>query len=359
MFKLINKLQSGIPVKIAGLGHARISDAPDQYRLVSQPDYIQEYMSILARKELFGHSSPFSQKEINSKVEDWIERTGIDNRLFFSGNVAELGLIAAQNCLKNANVNPHKLDIIIGVSNTGTGYPSLADHIKGDLFNLVDKITGGPKTMCFDMTEACTAGTIATSVAWSHVRSSLAKNVLIVWSEKATELAPYDDWKSANLFGDGASAMLLTKSQNKKESFLFWNINSFPYEGGLGAILKTFQGFTQQGQKVHKFVGRIVVKMVVDAIKKANIVTATIDFFIPHQPSLKTLELLEKNIRKNLPDFGGKFCIDVVNTGNISSASTGRIMSKLIESGELRRGHKVVTFSFGAGLSVAITSFVY
>ena len=360
MFNLVKAMPPGVPVRIAGFGHAKPSNAPDKYQKVSQAEFITEFMTTNGRRNLFRHPPPFLQEEINSKVEQWIGKHGIENRLFFSDTVPELGLMAAKDCLKKTNTNPHDIGLIIGVSNTGPGYPSLADYVKGGLFSFVNKITGGPETMCFDMTEACTAGTIASSVAWTYVRSGLAKCVLVVWSEKATKLAPYDEWPSSNLFGDGASAMLFKASSNQKESFLFWNINSFPYVGGLGLIYKNLQGsFSQQGKSVHKFVGRIVVKMVIDSIKKAGIDPATIDFFVPHQPSLKTLELLEKNLRKGLPDFQGKFCIDVKDIGNISSASPGRILSKLTEKKELKREHLVVTFSFGAGLSVAITAFVY
>jgi 3-oxoacyl-[acyl-carrier-protein] synthase III len=358
MFIKVSNLNSGIPVSIAGLGHTDLVDDP-RLQLIDQKGFIEKCMTDEGRTNLFKHPPPFSQPEIKLAVEKWENQTGIIQREFFSGTVPELGLTAAKKCLKNANVDPHKLDAIIGVSNTGPGYPSLADHIKKGLSNWVDKLTGGPETMCWDVTEACTAGTIGIFNAWNLIRSGSAECVLVVWAEKATELASWNDWRSANLFGDAASAMLLKKSSNTEESFLFWDIASLPYAGGIRAIIKTIRGFAQEGPKVHKFVGRVVSRMVIDSIKKAQIDPSKIKFIVPHQPSVKTLELLKTNIQKGIPDFKETFCIDVKDIGNVSSVSTGRILSKLAAKGELKRGQIIISFSFGAGLSVAITGFIY
>lgn len=340
------KQSEGVPCQIAGFGHTEVTDDP-RFQIIGQEQFITDYMSDDGRRNLFGHEPPWTEAEIQSTVTKWEQQTSIRTRIFFSGTTEELGIIAAKKCLDNAGVNASHLDAIIGGTNTGPGYPSLADHVKNALGEQ-------SQAMCFDLAEACTIGGIAVFNGWSLIKSG-AKKVLVVCAEKTTILARYDNWYYSNLFGDGAFAFLLSAGQ--MEDFLAFDINSLPYNGQLNWIRKTENGFVQAGNQVHKFVGTVMVNSLVEFLEKAEIKPENIDHLIPHQPSGKTLNLLETVFRKKYPGFKGKFHRNVETVGNLSSSSTGLLYSQGRYQGIIKKGDLVVILTFGAGLSIGIYAF--
>ncbi len=346
------------PCEVAGFGHTTVDDDP-RLRNVSQEEFIREFLSDDGRTQLFGHNDP-SDEEIAAKAAKCREQTGIPNRAIFSsgveldkdsgllkeinaGTTTELAVIAAHKCLESAGVLDTELDAIICGTNTGPGYPSIADRVKEALGDSRDS-----HAECHDLTEACTAGAIAVK-------------------QRASLLAPFDKWKLANLFGDGAFAMLLVRGYGE-ESFIFFDTHSIPWGRYLKYIYKDpdGSGFHHEGNNVHKFVGNIIRKAIIRAIEQANIDIADIDHLVPHQPSNQTLELLQDRLGRTLkfwsgdgprPDDHCLFHNCVADTGNLSSASTGWLMSHAIQNRIIRFGDLVLVATFGSGMSGGFYAF--
>lgn len=357
MFFNINPTE-GHGCEIFGYGHTAISDDPNKFKLVSQKEFLESYIPNESKEKIFGHPPPFSEEEIDGEVEKAISKIGFKTRTFYKGTNHELATIAAHKCLKTTGLLPSQLDAIIVGTNTGPGYPTLADRVKNELTMLYPKDTKPFKAMCCDITEACTVGSIAVMNGWSYIKSGLCTNVLVILSEKATELADPKMWIEANLFGDGAAAFLLTRCE--KESFLFFDVISFPENGNLTAIYKNEEGFFKQDtKKVQRFVGGTVSSYLSASLKQANLDCETVSHVIAHQPSSKTLNFLEEYIEKKLPGLKGKLHWDIVDTGNTSSVSTPALISKLITKGEIKRGQTVLVTTFGAGVSIGNYAFRY
>ncbi len=340
---LIHPSPSGC--KVIGLGHTD----PKQdsgFSIISNIRFIQRLMSGGGKTKLFDHGPPWDDNEIARVADNWQQHTGVKSRILFDGSAEQMAIIAARHCLDNADVKANQLDFIIGGSNTNQGYPSLADHI---LDALLDK----PSNIgCFDVQEACPTGVMALFAGWNLIKSGAAKKVLVVCAEKNTTLAPYDNWKHSNLFGDGASAFLL--ATDTTDSFIAFDVVSLPQGNNLHKIANTPDGFDQDGNSVHKFVGRTVVQRLTDFIKETGIDPANIKHLVPHQPSGKTLDLLLKNFQKKHSGFAGTFHRNVETCGNLSSASTGLIISEAWQNGVIKPGELVVVVAFGSGLSVAM-----
>jgi len=337
----------GVPCQIIGYGHTEISDDP-RFLLVSQYDFIRNFMTDKGRSDLFEHDPPYTALEVWWKAKTWTNKITTKNRPFFFGSTAELAAIAAKKCLVQAQVNADDLDAIICGTNTGPGYPSLADSVKLSLG--VES-----KAMCHDLTEACTVGSISVFEGSSLIRSGVCKKVLVVCSEKATKLTTVDNWLASNLFSDAAFAFLLSAADT--ESFVFFDFHSMPYNGYIDAIVKKDTGFYQDGDKVHKFVGRQVVDSLVEAIERAGIDPASIKHLVPHHPSGKTLILLEENFKRRCKKFSGVFYNIIRNMGNPSGASTGWIISEKIKEGKIKKGDLIVVITFGSGLSIGSYGF--
>ncbi len=365
------------PCEIAGFGHTEVGDDP-RLQNISQEDFLRMFLTDACRTELFGHGPPWSDEEIATKAADCHGRTNIKNRVIFSsgveqseapgaikeinaGTTSELAVIAARKCLESAGVKDTELDAIICGTNTGPGYPSIADRVKEGLGNSRDS-----HAECHDLTEACTAGAIAVKQGWHLINSGAYQKVLIVLAERASLLAPFGRWTHANLFGDAASAILLVKGL--EESFLFFDTHSMPWGDYLDYIDKAEDGsgFHHDGNNVHKFVGRIISPAIIRALEQAGINPVDIDHFVPHQPSGKTLELLLKKLagafqfwdgNGDRPDDQCLFHNQVTDTGNLSSVSTIWLISKAIQDGVIRYGDRILVSAFGSGMSLGTYAF--
>ncbi len=343
MFRDVSKLPKGQPVEVCGYGHTELDDPG--VNKVSQADFILHYLSEEARSKLLQGTN------LEEVLGKWDAKVGIRNRLFFAGNVAELAVLAARKCLEHAGVKAEQLDYIVAGTNTGPGYPSLADQIKLGL-------GAHSEAGASDTNEACSVGGKALFEGWNYVRSGCAKYVLVVVAEKATELSSkpggpisYDNYMASNLFCDRANALLLRVGL--EESFVFWDLHSDPFDGKADLVRKTADGFEQDGNAVIKWVKSDVVPHLVEAWAKLDRSPAEIDILAPHQPSPRVFSVFETMIRRLWPNFQGLILNEMAETGNPSGAATGCLISAGVHSGQIESGQLVVGCSYGSGLSWA------
>lgn len=331
--------------KIAGVGHSELSDS-DKFEVVSQKDFINSLPN-----EIISDITKKGEKTVDEVAISWSDMIS-EYRQFFSGSVWELASFAINRCFESAsergfNIDASEIDAIIGATNTGPYYPSLADYIKNDL-------SSRSKAMCFDVTEACTAGSVGLFQAYSMISSGACKNVLVVSSEKASTLTKKENWQGSNLFGDTSFAFLLTRSDNPKdESFELFDFVSYPYDNNLEFIRKTDTGFVQNGRKVHIFVIRDVINEIEESIINSNIDINNIKHLITHQPSNKTVISLSDGFMGKFPDFRGTIHRSE-NIGNASSASFGHLLSYKYHNNMIKDDESILTCTFGAGLSIGI-----
>lgn len=341
MFVNVSKLDGSIKCQAVAWGHADPFSDPG-FNIFTQPQFIRERMTEAGRQALFPDG--YSDEIIAATAARWVKQTGIKCRAFFDGTTVDLAVMAARKCLAKAGVDFSQIGLVIVGTNTGTGYPSVADHVK---LALGDE---NSEAGCWDTNEACSVGGAAIFSGWSVIRTGACKYVLVICAEKATTLADFDDWKGANLFGDGAFAVLLKAGDI--ESFLFFSGHSLPHNGQKDLIVKTEAGFWQDGEKVHKLVGRIVPQLLVDDIKRARIKQSDIDHVVPHQPSGKTVDLFSGSLRKGLPRFRGQIHENVRHVGNISGASAGSTVSGLATAKIIKPGQLVIVTKFGSGFAI-------
>ncbi len=331
--------------KISGIGHSEPSDS-ELFQIITQEEFIN-----MLPQEAVNEITRYGEISIQEIASTWSEMIS-EKRTFFKGSLEQLGNFAVNRLVNNiSNISKEELfsdlDAIIGATNTGPIYPSLADFIKNE-------IGVRNSAMCFDVTEACTSGSVALFQAYCMIKSGSCRKVLVVASEKATKLTDISNWRGSNLFGDASFAVLLERAETPDEdSFDFFYFNSFPFDGNLHLIQRTEDGFVQDGKKVHLFVVKTVVDEIFENLKLANIEPSEIKHMVFHQPSRKTTSSLEEYLRSRLPNLTGTFHYSD-SVGNASSASFGNLMSKLYYDGVIKKGEYILTCTFGAGLSVAI-----
>ncbi len=353
MFDDVLKLPQGQPCRIAGYGYTELGQ-DCQY---DNRRFIREILSQDGRAGLYQYLGCSDPTKLTPDQEDrlieladakFVSATGIASRYIFPGTTAELGAMAARVALTDAGWPAADLDAIIVATNTGRGYPSTADMIK---LHLGERSTA----LCYDLTEACSAGLAAVFDAWRGIRSGAFRRLLVVGTENALGLASRDNYKECNLFGSAGFALALEATG--PEQFRFFDQISEPFDGQAEWIRKDPHGFTQEGRRVHEYVGRVISQHIAEKCAQAGINPTEIRHLFLHMPSRKTLDLLVERLRRHWPSFTGLVHENVSTHGNTSAASVGWLIARAKASQALRSGELCVAWAFGSGMSAAGMAF--
>jgi len=139
--------------------------------------------------------------------DEWItSRTGMKERRLAALDefTSDMGFEAAKRAVENAGVNPEAIDLILFATITPDHvFPSTACLIQGRL--------GAVNAAAMDIQAACTGYLYGLSVAKAYVESGQYQTVLIVAAEKLSSIVNYEDRNTCVLFGDGASACVVSR----------------------------------------------------------------------------------------------------------------------------------------------------
>lgn len=354
MLRDVRSLTSGRACAIHGLGRSVLPAS----MLYTNERFIldeQRGLSLVGRNALFselvGGQPSFgglSQAElVTMAVAKFESQTGIRSRYIFDGSLTELASLAARDALERSGSSTACIEAVLVGTNTPDEY-NIANGVKHQL-----GLYSG--AYCNTMMAACPVGANVVYEGWQMVRHGEASHVLVIGAERATTLASHDLYRASNLFGDAAFAMVLGPSDT--EAFEFFAYGSDPSDGKIEWIRKSPNGFAQDGKRVHKYVGDVLVAEVDRVLSALGINPASIDHVFPHQASVKTNELFETNLSRRWPDFHGRFHSNVARMGNTSAASTGWMMAEAQAKGELVSGQRCLVLSFGAGMSYSFYLF--
>lgn len=292
--------------------------------------------------------------------DEWIStRTGIKSRFLSDGESAwQMGAKAAQSAIEAAGIDPAEIGLVIGSTVTGDFYtPSLAC--------LVQNAVGAVNAAAFDLNAACSgfAYSVDTAKRFLQTDESL-KYVLIVSSEVLSRFVDFTDRATCVLFGDGAGAVVIERSEKLYTSFLgsdgsgahflyakrFFDRHPFrtTENDDYGAEFTSANQFLfQDGKEVYKFATKALPSAAASAAEKIGLDVADIDWFIPHQANVRIIETAAKNLGVSMD----KFIVTLDRHGNTSSASIPTALDEAVRDGRVKKGQKICLVGFGAGLT--------
>jgi 3-oxoacyl-[acyl-carrier-protein] synthase-3 len=285
-----------------------------------------------------------------SKVMDtndaWIrERVGIAERRFGSKDdtVVSMAVEAGSKAIAAAGIAPTDVDTVIVANCTNTApIPNAAAQV-AELIGI--KGAGG-----FDLNAACAGFCYALSVASDLVRAGSARRVLVIGSEKLTDIIDPTDRSTAIIFADAAGAAVVGPSDEAGIGPVAW---------GTAGDLVDMIGMTdqnyifQEGQSVFRWATTKIAPIALRALELAGIEPKDIDVLIPHQANLRIIEAIAKKLRKEGAREDMIVADDIVYSGNTSSASIPLAMDHMRAAGRFHSGDVALLVGFGAGLSYA------
>lgn len=294
--------------------------------------------------------------------DQWIvERTGIRERHYAGpeDSVASLSRQAALIAMGRAGVTAADLDsIVLGTASPDRLLPSTACDLQA--------LLGADRAAAFDVSAACPGFLFALTVAEGLIASGQSQTSLIIGAEKLTAITDMTDRSTAILFGDGAGAAIVRRTEPTgpaPRGILSTFIKS---DGRLGDLLYRPGGgsaapLSEQvlADRTHfiRMAGREVFKAAVltmsdacdQALLKAGVTADQIDLLVPHQANVRIIEATAKHAGMPMD----KVMVNVDRYGNTSSASIPLALDQAVSEGRIVPGSLILLVSFGAGFTWA------
>lgn len=303
----------------------------------------------------------------------WIqEHVGIRERRFlgdYDGEfpVFEISRRAVQRLLDTTGLDLGEIDLILSCASADDlQYPGPANLLSEHY---------GLRVPALNLKNACSSVVYGIEVARGLLQLGTYRNVLLVNGEPFTLQADWTDRSSAILFGDAASALVVS---SRPGPMLVEDVAL----GGLGSrvINSTAAGaaphrgihdvlacesacpsapsrerprwgrFQQQGREVVSFVTGVIPGEILEFLATRGLGIRDVDYFIGHQANLALLRGLCEKI--GLPQERHLHNID--RYGNTSSAGWVTVLSEALEQQRVRPGDRLLVAAYGGGLAWGI-----
>jgi 3-oxoacyl-[acyl-carrier-protein] synthase-3 len=315
--------------------------------------------------------------------DEWIRsHTGIGNRhiaddatatsdLAAEAAIRALEILAAQDAAAGGSTEAAALSLDLIVVATASpdfnGFPSVACLVQ-------DRI-GAKNAGAMDVAAGCTGFAYALDTAGGILTMGRKRRrALVIGAEILTRITDWNDRGSCVLFGDGAGAAILEKTDAPSEgpfrrgllrSILGadgsggeYLINRFggtrhPYK--VGQTVEQAPHIEMNGRAVYNFAVKAVTETIEQLLADEGIGVDQLARIVPHQANARIVQAAAK--RLGIPEE--KFYLNIEEYANTSAASIPIALDELVRAGALKRGDYVMTVGFGAGLTYAGNLFIW
>lgn len=324
-----------------------------QSRIIGAGHYVPE--NIVTNQDL--------EKLMNTTDEWIVERTGIKERRYFTEGVdttSLMGAKAAEKAIDHAGITKNEIDMIV--------FATLSpDYYFPGCGVLLQRELGLPNIAALDVRNQCSGFIYALSVADQFIKTGMYRTVLVVGSETQSNFVEYSDRHRhiAVIFGDGAGAVVMQRSEEKEKGILSTHLYSdgnfaeelfCPHPGTKLKTRLTNEMLTD-GSLLAQMNGSLVFKHAVTrfeecistALTKNHCTTNDLDLLIPHQANLRITDFIAKKFK--LPNE--KVFNNIQKYGNTTAASIPIALSEAWAEGKINEGSLVCMAAFGSGFTWA------
>ncbi len=289
---------------------------------------------------------------------DWIvERTGIVERRIAAPDetTCSMASTAARAAMARAGVLPGEIDaIVLSTATPDRLLPSTAVDLQADL--------GATHAAAFDVSAACAGWIYGMTIAEGLIQSGVIETALVVGAEKMSAIVDWQDRSTCVLFGDGAGAAVLKRTEAHSNkgilstfmrsdgtlAELLWRPSGGAKVPFSEAVLSDRSSYVRMaGRETFKHAVRSMSEACDRALDGANLRPDDIDILIPHQANVRIIEATAKYA--NIPME--KVYVNVDRFGNTSSASIPIALDEAIEAGRVTEGTTALLVAFGAGFT--------
>jgi 2-oxoisovalerate dehydrogenase E1 component len=280
---------------------------------------------------------------------DILQRTGIESRPLLAADETALTLAtrAARTALEGSGLTLHDLDAIYVSTSTPISIsPSMACLLHHQLGG-----QGETKDIAAsDLLAACTGYLYALQVAFDFCQSRPDASILVVTAEAMSEYTDPNDFDTAIVFADAATATLVhgPESRSFEGSRVRLHRPVLSARGEDGSILhhgrRADPNVNMDGLKVFPMAVRQLIALLKEACAESEMAVENLDYIVPHQANGRILDAVDQRLK--LPK--GRLVNRVRHSGNTSSSTIPLVLAELLN--ENARG-KIGLCAFGGGFT--------
>lgn len=310
-------------------------------------------VKVVTNKQLVEEFPEWSVDKIAKKV-------GINERHIAAEDetAGDMAYHAAEKLISENGIDRDSIDFVLLCTQSPDYFlPSTSCVIQSRL---------GLPTKCgaFDFNLGCSGYEYGLAIAKGLIVSSVAKNILLLTAETYNKHIHPKDKGNRTIFGDGASASLIsTEGFARIGEFVLGSdgsgydrlihktgamrhyqpLNDFHVDEN-GALVSSDYLF-MDGKAIFDFTSEVVPPMIEETLHKNNLVMDEVDLFVFHQANRYMINYL----RKLMEIDKDKFYVFMESVGNTVSSTIPIALSEAQKEGRLHG--KVVLAGFGVGLS--------
>ena len=288
--------------------------------------------------------------------DEWIkERSGIERRHILEKEKtnSDISVEAGRKALEEAKLSPKDLDVIIvGTVTPDSRFPSTACRVQ-DKMHAVN-------AAAFDISAACSGWLYGLSLADSIIRTDPDKKVLVIGAEVLSRITDWEDRGTCVLFGDGAGAAVLGRSDGSrgilstymKSDGRLSHLLHMPGEGSTHptthqTVDLKYHYIKMEGREVFKHAVRAMADAAKHTLKEAGVREEDVDLLIPHQANIRIINGLAKRLHVS----SEKVFVNIQEYGNTSAASIPIALDQANREGLVREDSICLLVAFGGGFT--------
>ncbi|MDR1074231.1 MAG: ketoacyl-ACP synthase III [Treponema sp.] len=226
---------------------------------------------------------------------------------------------------------------------------------------IVQNAIGAKNAGAMDVVDACSSFIygLETGAGLLSVNKD-RRRALVIGAEVLSRFVDWTDRGTCVLFGDGAGAVLLEKTDSSKgllRTILGADGSGAEYlimkRGGSrnpfkqGDMIEMSPHIEMNGRAVYNFAVSAVTETIASLLKAENLTIEDIALIVPHQANARIVQAAAK--RLNIPEE--KFFLNIEEYANTSAASIPIALDEINRSGALHSGDLIICVGFGAGLA--------
>lgn len=292
------------------------------------------------------HNSDLRGNWQTRDVDDIVKLTGIESRRWIQPGetVLSLATTAARKLLEEQQLEIGDIDLVIATTGTPDVItPSLACRVADAV-----STTGRATLPAYDINAACSGYLYALANARDYIRNNPQARVLVVTSEVLSPLLDQNDFNTAVLFADAATASLVQGATHDPAplfTFAQPTISGSPESGELLSVPRTGEGYIKMnGREVFSDAVRAMSATLISACAAEGISMDDIDLMVPHQANQRIIDAIARR--------SGRPAHSIIKTiGNTSSSTIPLALMDALPG--TKAGQRLGLVAFGGGITYA------
>lgn len=325
--------------------------------------YFKDYQFLNEQGDALKQKSEF----IANKLQDI---TGIHERKYVATDMvtSDIGFIAAERAIANANIDPETLDYIIFAHNFGDvkfgtiqsdAVPSLAARIKHKLQ------IKNPRCVAYDLLFGCPGWVEGVIQAHAFIKAGIAKRCLVIGAETLSRVVDLHD-RDSMIYADGAGAVIM-ETTNDTSGILAHaseshTLNEMDYIHFGKSYNNTHDPNVRYikmfGKKIYEFALTHVPSAMKACLQQSGVSINEVKKILIHQANEKMDEAIVHRFYK-LFDMEVPENIMPMTIGKLGNSSVATIPTLIdilrnneIENHNITKGDVVIICSVGAGMNI-------